>query len=747
MRKLMWFAIGFAVACVIGIYFVADAYLLLLACSALIGLICVSFIHSRNGKRARLAVAGCLTGFIWLWLFNAFYLQTARACDGQSLELEIAVSDYGFAADTYSGAEGDIRLEGKPYKLRFYLDRVESLKPGDTVSGRFYLQYTYRGASRPSSYYPGEGVFLVAYASDEVDVRQAQTVPNQYFAAKLYRATQNLIDRIFQQDTAGFAKALLLGDSSGLDYGDDAALQTSGIRHIIAVSGLHVSILFSAVYAACGKKRFLTALIGYPTLLLFASVAGFSPSIVRACVMQGLMILALLLDREYDAPTALAFASLTMLAVNPIIITSVSFQLSVGCMIGIFLFSDRIENYIKSKIPAKPRTAKMRFVNWFAGSVSVTVSAMAVTMPLCAWHFQTLSVISVVANLLTLWIVSWILYGVIASCTLGAIWLPAGKALAWLVGWAVRYVLLAARVLSSIPTAAVYTENVYVTVWIVFCYVLLFVYIKARKKQPAMLACCMALGLMAAVACNYLELRLDTFRVTVLDVGQGQCILLQTKRENYIVDCGGDSGKRAAGSACRALRGQGITHVDGLILTHYDTDHVGGAEYLLAQMPVERLYLPDSPDPSGLKQSLMESAGENTCLVTDRITLELSDGKLDIIPSANQTSDNESSLCVLLNMQNCDILITGDRSIAGESELLESAEIPDLEILIVGHHGSKNSTGLELLKNTRPEVAIISVGRDNSYGHPSQDTLDRLAMFGCSVWRTDEDHTVIFRGR
>jgi competence protein ComEC len=147
------------------------------------------------------------------------------------------------------------------------------------------------------------------------------------------------VESAFPADTAAFAKALLLGDSSGLNYELDTAFKLSGIRHIIAVSGLHVSILFSLMYILAGKRKVLTALLGIPVLFLFAAVAGFSPSIVRACVMQVLMIVAMLLDKEYDPPTALSFAVLLMLAVNPSAVTSVSLQLSVGCMMGIFMFS------------------------------------------------------------------------------------------------------------------------------------------------------------------------------------------------------------------------------------------------------------------------------------------------------------------------------------------------------------------------------------------------------------------------
>ena len=111
-----------------------------------------------------------------------------------------------------------------------------------------------------------------------------------------------------------------------------------------------------------------------------------------------------------------------------------------------------------------------------------------------------------------------------------------------------------------------------------------------------------------------------------------------------------------------------------------------------------------------------------------------------------ENSDNESGLCVLFQMENCAILITGDRNAFAERMLLRNIEIPDLDVLVVGHHGSKYSTGKELLEATKPETAIISVGENNPYGHPAQETLDRLIEFGCKVYRTDLHGTIIYRG-
>ena len=164
---------------------------------------------------------------------------------------------------------------------------------------------------------------------------------------------------------------------------------------------------------------------------------------------------------------------------------------------------------------------------------------------------------------------------------------------------------------------------------------------------------------------------------------------------------------------------------------------------LLSQIPADNLYLP-VVEGNAISSELTKTYGDKIVWVEEIIT-ERSDD-LTIIPAEQGSDGNESSLCILFQPENCDILITGDRSFDGEKELMEQIDLPDLEILVAGHHGSKTSTSLELLNKTRPEVVIISVGADNRYGHPTWETLERLDLFGCTIYRTDLKGTITLRG-
>jgi competence protein ComEC len=156
--------------------------------------------------------------------------------------------------------------------------------------------------------------------------------------------------------------------------------------------------------------------------------------------------------------------------------------------------------------------------------------------------------------------------------------------------------------------------------------------------------------------------------------------------------------------------------------------------------------MPDTFDSNGLRQIIEQTHPQKVTLLQDTTHLNLDGGEIALLPAKSGTSDNESSVCVLFQAENCDILITGDRSIAGERALLKKADLPDLELLVVGHHGSKNSTSYDLLSETRPKTAVISVEEDNRYEMPAEETLQRLKNMGVTVWRTDLQGTLIFRG-
>lgn len=750
MRKLMWFTIGFCAACAAGMYWLWGALLPIIAAFFLaFGIVLLLL---RKKKWVRIIGVICLglaVGLFWCCIYHTVYLRPAKALDGETVSVTIEAVDFSFDSDYGITADGVTEIDDKRYRVRMYLNRKEPLEPGDQVTGNFRMRYTATGGEEEPTHHSGNGILLLAYPRGEHLVHESNSVAVRHMPAYLRQYLLNLIGQLFREDTAPFAKALLLGDTSELDYETESDLSVSGIRHVAAVSGLHVSILFSALYLFSGRRKGLTVALGIPVLLLFAAMAGFSPSILRASLMQFLMLLALLTRREYDPPTALAFAVLVMLSVNPLTVTSAGFQLSVASVSGIFLFSGRISGWLLApnrfgKWKNKPELWKI--LAKASASVSISLSAMIMTTPLTAWYFGSVNLLSAVTNLLCLWVVTVIFCGIIAACVFASVWLPLGQILAWFLSWLIRYVLWIAETIAAIPFGAVYTVSPYITAWLVLCGVLLCVFLLSKQKQPLILCCCTVIALCIAMLASWIEPLLDDYRVTVLDVGQGQCILLQSGGKTYMVDCGGSYDEGTADTAAAMLLSQGICQLDGLILTHYDKDHVGAAGYLLHRVGADLVILPEGEEAEVWDPVLLKSHVGNVLRAGDDIYISWDDATITVFSGWTTESSNESSLCVLFQTEKCAILITGDRSAVGEEVLLKTRKLPRLDALVVGHHGASASTGEALLNATRPRTALISVGKDNAYGHPSQKVLDRLAAIGCKIHRTDVEGTIIYRG-
>ena len=746
MRKLMWFSIGFAVSCAVALYLLSGSILVWLALAFGIVSIAALFVRHDTVRAIALLLLGFSVGVLWMWGYDAVYLQPARDYDGKMIFAQIEASDYTSATDYGAMVDGKLTLNNKSYSVRLYLDDFRDIRPGDRISGVCSIGMTTPAGFEESDYYQGKGIFVIADADGAVLVEHVEKTPGRYIPTLLRKRISDFLENVFPADVLGLVRSLFLGDTSLLTYEENTALKVSGIRHIVAVSGLHVSILFAFVYTVAFRRRVSTALLGIPVLLLFAAIAGFTPSISRACIMQILMILALLFNKEYDPPTALAFSALVILAVNPMAITSVSFQLSVGCVVGIFVFSGRISTFLLNKFGHPTgRSIGARLARWVSSGAGVTLSAMVFTTPLSAYYFGAVSLVGVFTNLLTLWAVSAMFYGIVLTCLLGFLWLPLGKIVAWIISWLVRYVMLAAKLFASIPFAAVYTCSIYIALWIFLCYLLLAIFLFARKKQPVLLLAMMAVSLCVSVVASYVEPRIDDVRITVFDVGEGQSILVQSFDEYYLVDCGGTYNAGIADTVSQTLLSQGITTLNGVILTHYDGDHAGGILGLLSRIGTEKLYLPDLVDTGETKQLLIDNYSEQICWVQNETCLSWEHSKLTLLAApANKKNKNESSLCILFQAVNYDILITGDRGSAGEKALLAAYDLPQLDLLVAGHHGSSSSTNFELLSHTLPAGVVISTG--GTYGHPTEELLSRLDSFGCKVWRTDQSGTIIFRG-
>lgn len=745
MRRLLWFTLGFGGICLICVYFLWGRTLWFPAAICACAWILLRCIGVKWEKACSLAALflGCCAALLWFSFFKAAYLGPVLPLDGQKVSATVTVSEYSGKSQYGDRVSGWFLWEGKPYQISLSLKKDVSLAPGDKITSEFLVRLTVPEGERESLYQSGSGLFLLGTQKSDALIDSSAADAWFLIPEKAANRLRGIMDMCLPKDAASFAKALLLGDTDGLDYETDTALKLSGIRHVAAVSGLHVGLLYGIIQTLTFRKRWLTAAVGIPVLGFFAAMAGFSPSVSRACLMTGLAMMADALLKEYDSLSALSFGALVLLFLNPFSAASVSLQLSVASVTGILLLYPGMHGWYQKKTAKLPRKGILgSLIRWFGSSVGISLSAMALTTPLSALYFGTVSLIAVVTNLLTLWCVVFIFCGAAFLCCAGLLWLPAGFFLGKLLVWPIRYVLLIAKVLSRFPLAAVYTRSGWITGWLVLSYLLLVVFL-IRKKNPLFYTSVCAGGLAAAIFFSWWIPRQDEFRATVLDVGQGQCILLQSHGSSYLVDCGGGSGTAAADAAAEMLLSQGVHRLDGIVLTHLDQDHINGLSYLLTRVKTHSLlFAPDEEEELIYELPLQDTA---VSYVDSTQAIPVGSGTLTLYPPAPECKENDYCICVLFAVENYDILITGDRTATGEWDLVRSAELPYVDILIAGHHGSKYSTSQFLLDAVRPETVVISAGKNNLYGHPAPELLERLKLYHCRILRTDLDGTVVFR--
>lgn len=701
------------------------------------------------------AVIAAFALALGLGVFYVHSLRTtvpARELSEQTVEIDAVLLDYPAVYDNYCRAE--IRLTGElPHLKALLYDNNKSLvnaKPG----ARLHLTAKLKAADvrygKDYDYYNSKGIYLTASGKSKISM-DAPSSPLSGWPARIKHALAERISEIFPADTAGFMRSAMLGDKSELynDLPHYVALTRSGFMHIAAVSGMHVAFLVSLVQLVFGKTR--RSSLGCIALIwCFVLVTGASPSAVRAGFMQSLLLLAPVFRRENDPITSLTSILALLLLANPHSASSVSLQLSFGAMAGILCFGSRMNTLLVQLV----RSRRMRrILKYPIGVAASSLSVMAFTVPLTAIHFGYVSVLSPIMNILALWAVSLCFCGGFIACALSLIFTPLGIFAAALVSWPVRYIYLLAGLISKVPFALVYFENKLILPWLILSYALII--ISAFSRASA--ACKLAVPALLSVVALSLALgvvKLDYMRgdgsVAVLDVGQGQSLALISPDSAVLIDCGGGAKQRRAGETAAAyLISRGRTELDALVLTHLHADHANGVLQLMEMCKVKRIIMPVNPnDDDGLLEPILASAhehGTEIIYISTDVSMSLGGICLELFAPQEAGDANERCLmCLATFGEDYDMLVTGDAPAEAELSLISTHEIRDTELFIVGHHGSKNSNSEELIKGIGADTAVISVGYNN-YGHPTQQTLDRLAANDYNVYRTDANGCVELR--
>ncbi len=740
MRKLCYLALPFCAA--------VFAACLGLPVPILIGLT-VAALGLLIGFRKRLPICltclGVAVGLLWFQGYSALFRAPALELAGQTADYSATVTS--FPQETASGSfrvEVRLHLPGAPDpKIILFTDPSgKDLFPGDQISGtaRFRSANVVRGES--VRYYEAKGIYLQGNTVDTLSVEHPTNPPLRVWPVYVAQAIKDSVQAIFPADVSALITALLTGDKTNLSDSAYTALQRSGTAHIVAVSGLHLSFFAGFLALFFRQRSKLGAGLTILLVLLFTAVAGFTPSVVRAAVMIIMTVLAPLLGRESDPPTTLSAALLLLVACNPYSIQSVSLQLSFAAVVGIHWVSGPLYRTITRSLGvggSLGRRLGRKFCHALAANLSLTVGALLLTTPLSAWYFGTVSLISPLTNLLVLWAVSLAFAPGLILTLLGIAFPGLSALLTFPVTLLSRYVLWVTRTLGSLSFSTLSMNSIYLCGWLVLVYVIVLIALLCRYRRPILPICSAIIALCAALMLSRASLLSPPLSITMLDVGQGQSILLCSGGRTALIDCGG-SKDNAGDIAADRLQSLGISRLDLLVLTHCHNDHANGVSELFARVDISSLVLPDlQNDRSPLRTEILSLARENGTSVTlldENRTLSFGKAELKLYAPLGGGGTNEEGLFVMATCDDFDLLITGDANSFVESLLIKYGSVPDIEVLAVGHHGSKNSTSEHLLDTLKPETCLISVGY-NTYGHPADETLLRLSQRDIDIYRTD----------
>lgn len=686
-------------------------------------------------------------GMGWFGLHYLRFSVPAHKLDGMTIQAEARVLNYPQVYEEYSRVEVRLEIDGAPKLRALVYDRtgsVNALVPGMVIRGELSLKSADKRYGKDYDYYNSKDIYLTANTVSALESTDESGFDILCAAARLNRYLGDRIDRLFPNDTAPFMKSLILGDKSGLyeDEGLYLSMKRSGITHIVAVSGMHVAFLVGVIQLLLGVGR-RSSLICILIVWCFVFITGAPPSAVRAGIMQTVLLLAPVLRRENDNITSLSAALMLILLLNPYAAANISLQLSFAAMAGIMLFGERIRNSLVGRRRGGAWRDIFEYpVDIFASSAAV----MVFSVPLMAVHFGSISILAPLTNILTMWAVSLCFAGGIAAGLL-SVFLPGpGALLAVPVAWLARYIFACSKLTSSIDFSVLYLDDRLLTWWLVLVYALFIIAGRVKKAPvgfrlvaPTILSALM-LSLALGMTGSYYSAA-DSEFFTVMDVGQGQAVSVFSGDSTLLIDCGATGSTENAGETAGAyLRSRGRKSVDMLLLTHLHADHANGVSRLMAMIPVKTIVMPIDPnDEDGQLEDILAAAdkyGVDVLYISENTELSIGNIVLSVYAPGEAGEANERCLMAKVSAGGYDMLVTGDSSKASERELIENNNIRDIELLIVGHHGSRYSNCGELLGSIGANTAVISVGY-NTYGHPTNEVLERLDAYGYNIYRTD----------
>lgn len=638
-------------------------------------------------------------------------------------------------------------------KLIIYLNKNEEHFPGDILriegvfhkpeTARNYKGFNYRNYLKQKKIYGTVNVYEEEYKETKIDIH--------FIIGRIQKILNSKIDSLYSLDVSEFLKGILIGNTNNIDENIKEDFRKSSISHILAISGLHITYLVKSfrkilfIFIKSRKKQNITLII---ILIFFILVTGMSPSCFRACIMLISVLISELIHRKNSFFRSFIITFLVLLFINPFSIFNVGMWLSFLGTFGIVQFSGIIKKILFKKTRINRKTIEL---------FSTNVSAQIMIIPVMIYSFNLISLSFFIPNFLISFLIGPIIF-------LGYLTIAFPIKIPFIIKTEeilIKTIFAISKLCSKIPFSNIYIKTPPIIVLLLY-YVLVFYliicfnhnkfyYLRsiALRRIPKEIKKMIVIYLIVIFIFNFkYEKNLKIFFV---DVGQGDCTVITTpKGKNIIIDGGEDFDGKIV---LPYLLDRGITKIDYMIVSHFDSDHVGGLIKVINELRVKNLVISRQKEISEnyeMIKKLVKENNINVLVVEKGDTLNIEKNLcFNILWPNNKTLISENvlnnnSIVCKLHYKNFSMLFTGDiEEIAEKAILQENKIMLNSTVLKVGHHGSKTSSTQGFIEAVHPMIALIGVGKDNKFGHPNESVIERLEKLKTRIYRTDQMGEVI----
>ena len=670
-------------------------------------------------------------------------------------------------------------------------EKIPNVKIGNIIKVRGKLRQFEEAANKGN--FDSRKYYLSLGFYGKIEAGTIEVINSDYSGIRqgLYELRMEIIERLEKlcsdnkgifsiiNNKNGIIGAIILGDKTDLDSDIKELYSVSGIAHILAISGLHISFIGMAIYRLLRRRfRFLfSAAVSIPVVLSFGIMSGFGISTIRAIIMFILKIIGEVLGRKYDAITAISLAGLVLLFHKTFVVFNSVFQMSFGAIIAIVLILPIVEEILNTD-------------NKIIKVLSANFTISLVMNPILAWNYYELPTFSFLLNIVVVPLMSVVIVSSIAGIFCSCIMFGFGKVVIFPGCGILELYTFLCNIINKSSVASIVVGQPKVTIIIVYYAILLVVlfglknirtkYTRAEKERNIIkketglvlekkakkerrikgqnvklrLACIVGFLLLN---CLIYYIPNPGFYITFINVGQGDGILIHGDNGTKVMVDGGSTSEKQVAKNCIVpyLKAEGIGTIDYSIITHTDKDHISGILEILEnnnsnRIRIKNLVMPDINMKDDTYNELIEKAKLkkiNVLYIKKGDTLSLGKTKIKCIyPETTTTASDKNDYCTVLSVKNktSKILLTGDISKEIEEKIKDDIE-ENYTVLKVAHHGSNYSSSEKFLKKVNPKYSIISVGKNNSYGHPGNETMERLRKQGGVIYRTDEKGGITIR--